>query len=100
MLAAMKSLPENVAPYHRTDLFDETTVPAGLLKDHTTKDGVWGLIQVAAGRLEYVIEADAAANRSAEIHILEPGTDGVVEPTVKHRVRPLGPVKFYVEFLR
>jgi len=58
------------------------------------------LITVAAGRLEYEIEADAETGRAAEMHILSPGADGVVEPGVRHRVRPLGPVRFDVRFFR
>ena len=42
---------------------------------------------------------DIGAGKSAE-HVLEPGRDGIVEPQVPHEVEPLGPVRFYVEFLR
>ncbi len=96
----MKELPDGLAEYRRTDLFTEETVPKALLADHATKAGTWGLITVAAGRLEYEIEADAGTGRAAETHILTPGADGVVEPGVRHRVRPLGAVRFYVRFLR
>ena len=89
----MKKLPETVAAYHRTDLFTEDTVPSGLLKNHSTKDGVWGLIQVEKGQLEYTIE-------DKEVHILSPGKNGVVEPTVLHHVKPLGDVAFSVEFYK
>lgn len=89
----MKELPATVTAYQRTNLFTQDTVPSGLLKNHSTKEGVWGLIQVEEGQLEYTIEDN-------EVHVLTPGNNGVVEPTVKHHVRPLGDVLFSVEFYR
>jgi len=91
----MPALPEGVAPYRKTPMFTETTIPAGLLRSHSTAAGVWGLIHVLEGRLRYRVIASGAER------ILEPGAPpGVVEPTVLHEVTPLGPVRFYVEFHR
>ena len=89
----LKQLPDTVTAYQRSNVFAQDTVPAGLLKDHSTKEGVWGLIQVQKGKLEYTIGDD-------EVHILTPGNNGVVEPAVTHHVRPLGEVSFFVEFYR
>ena len=91
----MKSLPDNVAPYKKTPVFTEVTLPVGLRKDHATKAGVWGLIHVEAGRLLYEMsDAD-------EVIELAPGNQpGVIEPEVRHRVTPIGDVRFYVEFHR
>jgi tellurite resistance-related uncharacterized protein len=91
-------LPADVTSYARTAEFTETTVPAGLLRSHTTKAGAWGLIHVLEGRLAYRITDPRRAPLET---ILSPdGAPGVVEPTVLHEVQPLGPVRFYVEFLR
>jgi tellurite resistance-related uncharacterized protein len=91
-------LPPNVRPYRRTDTFTETTIPAGLLKAHTTKAGAWGLIHVLEGSLAYRINDP---RRPTSEVILTPEADpGVVEPTILHLVEPLGPVQFYVEFHR
>ena len=89
----MKRLPETVTPFRRTESFTRSTVPNGLLKDHRTKEGVWGLIQVEVGALEYSIGAN-------EVYVLTPGKNGVVEPTAPHRVKPLGEVLFFVEFYK
>jgi tellurite resistance-related uncharacterized protein len=91
----MATLPEGVAPYRKTPVFTEATIPGGLLRSHSTATGVWGLIHVLEGRLLYrVIEM-------GDERVLEPGAPpGVVEPTVLHEVAPLGPVRFYVEFHR
>jgi len=91
----MKSIPANLTAYKKTPEFDETTVPAGLLRAHQTKEGVWGKIQVLEGRLQYLIKEP-----TEETIILDENTFGVVEPTVLHEVKPLGKVRFYVEFYR
>lgn len=90
-------VPPGLAPYKRTSAFTETTVPGALLKDHSTKEGVWGLIHVEHGQLRYCV---TDPRRPASERVLTPGEPGVVEPTILHRVEPLGPVRFHVEFLR
>lgn len=92
------TLPDGLDVYRRTDMFSETSVPPGLLRDHNTKAGTWGLIQVAEGRLRYRITDPC---RPAAERILSPETPpGIVEPTILHHVEPLGPVRFQVEFYR
>ncbi|MFT5561666.1 MAG: tellurite resistance-related uncharacterized protein [Candidatus Azotimanducaceae bacterium] len=90
----MKQIPLDCIPYKQTPVFTEATVPAGLLKSHKTKTGVWGKIVVTEGRLTYRI-----LEPIIETHELSPSQAGVVEPAVKHEVATDGPVKFYVEFL-
>lgn len=76
----------------RTPTFTQDTVPAGLLRDHTTKPDVWGRIVVEQGELEYHVDGRGWR--------LVPGVVGGVPPGVPHAVRPVGDVSFYVEFLR
>ena len=91
-------LPEELRPYKRTASFTEATVPAALLNDHSTKDGAWGLIRVEQGQLRYLV---TDPRRPSGERLLTPnGEPGVVEPTVLHRVEPIGEVRFHVEFLR
>jgi tellurite resistance-related uncharacterized protein len=91
----MKHLPPGVSAYKRTPEFTRDTIPAGLLKSHSTKEGVWGKIVVLEGRLRYRI----LEPRLEELE-LGPESAGVVEPTIKHEVAPVGAVRFYVEFFR
>lgn len=91
----MKQLPDNVLPYKRTPEFTEESVPAGLLNAHQTKECVWGKIVVLEGKLQYTINEP-----EEEVIILDENAHGVVEPTVLHAVKPLGRVRFYVEFHR
>ena len=91
----MKELPKNVEAYKKTPLFTNETVPSGLLKTHTTKEGTWGKIQILKGKLLYVIETD-----SEEQIELDADKFGVVEPEVPHHIKPMGAVEFYVEFYK
>ena len=89
----MKPLPVHVKPYKSTPVFTNETIPKGLLKDHNTKNGVWGVLCVTKGELEYAIE-------NAETHIITPEKQGIIEPEVLQHIRPLGVVNFYIEFYK
>jgi tellurite resistance-related uncharacterized protein len=91
----MKTLPADVTPYQRTKEFSETTIPSGLLREHSTKVGTWGRICVLEGRLSYEVPGPPTETRT-----LTPGTNGIVEPEILHHVRPMGRVRFFVEFLK
>ena len=92
-LCQMPALPLGLREYKRTATFTEATVPAGLLRDHRTKEGTWARIVVETGQLEYALESSPCT------FLLTPQRPGVVVPTVPHRVKPLGAVRFHVEFL-
>lgn len=85
--------PVGISEYKRTPEFTETTIPAGLLKEHNTKPGVWGLIHVLDGRLLYTL-ADGRE------FVLSPGVLGIVVPEMLHQVRADGKVRFCVAFHR
>ena len=91
----MKELPSHLQAYKRTPTFTETSIPAGLLKNHTTIPGAWAKIVVEEGELDYTIEAG-----TPERVELSPSRHGVVEPEVPHHVTPRGKVRFYVEFYK
>jgi len=86
------TLPSHVTAYKRTPEFTSKTVPKGLLANHSTKAGVWGVINVLEGQLRYIVP-------SAGIdELLDPLTAGIVKPEQIHRVEPVGEMRFYVEF--
>jgi tellurite resistance-related uncharacterized protein len=87
-------LPPGLAAYRRTPIFDQHTIPAGLRREHRTRPGVWGLITVLEGRLQFR-RLEPPAEK-----LLSPGNPGVVAPEQPHEVAPDGPVRFYVEFYR
>ena len=91
----MKALPEDVIVYKKTPEFDELSVPKGLLNAHQTKQGVWGKIVILEGQLQYTINKP-----EIEVVVLTENSYGVVEPEIFHEVKPIGKVRFYVEFYR
>ncbi|WP_265562442.1 DUF1971 domain-containing protein [Sphingomicrobium arenosum] len=92
------NLPDGLEPYKRTATFTEDTLPAGLLAEHSTKDGVWGLIRVEEGALRFVV---TDPRRAPAESLLTPEDEfGIIEPTILHRVESVGTVRFHVQFLR
>jgi len=91
----MKQLPSHVTRYKSTPEFTEHTVPKGLLKDHKTKQGVWGLILVHKGQIEYKI-----TEPEEQSVYLSSDLAGVVEPAIAPYIKPLAEVRFHVEFYR
>ena len=90
---SMPVLPAGALPYKVLGPFVETTIPAGLLREHSLKPGVWGCITVLEGQLRYVIE------RQPEVSfVLLPGEPGIVLPEEPHHIEAMGPVRFQVEF--
>ena len=91
----MKALPAGVSSFSRSREFSEDSIPEKLRKEHRTAAGVWGKIVVLEGRLCYrILEPEVQDTE------LSPELPGIVEPEVTHVVKPLGKVRFYVEFLR
>jgi len=86
--------PIDLVAYKRTPEFTEETVPAALLRDHRTKPGVWARILVLEGALHYQVDSLGISET------LTPDQPGKVYPEVPHHVRPLGQVRFLVEFHR
>ena len=79
------------APYRSTAVFDETTLPDTLRREHRTKPGVWGVIRVLEGKLRLNF-ADGGEE------ILTPNRPGLVLPEQAHRVEPIGPMRMQVDF--
>lgn len=86
--------PPGARCYRTTPTFTATSTPAGLLKDHRTKPGVWAVIRVEAGSLHFFLE-DAPSPE-----IVTAGGRLVCPPETRHRVAPADGAAFYVEFWR
>lgn len=86
--------PDDVVAYRATPVFTQDTVPAGLTTDHKTGPGTWAKIVVLEGALRYRIPL------LGKSLVLDPEHPGMVLPEVEHRVEPLGPLRFYLEFYR
>ena len=91
---ARAELPGDAAAYRTTTVFDEATLPTGLRRDHTTGAGVWGRVELLAGRLRFVMPALATDQ------IIEAGGHAIIPPGLPHHVEPLGPLRLQIVFLR
>ncbi len=88
-------MPDSVEKYAESPEFTQDTVPKRLTAAHDTKPGIWGIIRVAEGKLRYVVPGPPW--REA---VLTPDTPGLIRPTERHWVQPIGDVRFKVEFYR
>jgi tellurite methyltransferase len=91
-----QEMPAGYAPYRRTPAFTQASVPQGLLHQHQTKAGVWALVHVSSGSLEFYERAGSGETRRE----VAAGQTATIRPNVEHRVAPLGEVEFCVEFWR
>ena len=80
------------APYRSTPVFDETTLPEALRREHRTKAGTWGVIHVLDGALRFTRPEPAL-----EVE-LQAGERIVVEPQQTHFVTPIGAMRMRVDF--
>lgn len=87
--------PDDLEAYRRTPDFDNASVPAGLLRAHQTKSGVWGRIEVLQGRLDYVLEPPGERRIP-----LAKGETAHIPPERPHHVSLDPGCRFRVVFLR
>lgn len=90
--ALFQAAPGAPEPYRVSPPFDETTLPAALLRNHATKAGVWGVIRVLEGAIHCWRDGDSAPQ------LLAPATPGLIRPEQSHHLSLLGPVRLQVEF--
>ena len=57
------ALPALAAPYRTIGPFDSDTIPAGLLRRHDLKPGVWGVLTVAFGTIRFCWDDEAGGER-------------------------------------
>ncbi len=88
-------IPEGFTLARTTDVFDNDTVPAGLLRAHRVADGVWGRLVVHNGQVRFVFE-----DRPDEPIAVSAGDAVVIPPAWPHHVELDGPARFAVEFYR
>lgn len=92
----MPKLPQDVSPYLKTKVFSNDSIPKGLLKDHSTKAGSWGILNVTAGKLHYTI-LENETRTEFQLDLKHPG---IIAPEQLHFVRMEKSTKFFIEFFR
>ena len=78
-------------PYRSTPVFDEVSLPQAWRRDHSTKAGVWGVINVLDGQLRLHF-ADGRQE------VLSPTYPGILRPGEVHWVEPIGKMQMQVDF--
>jgi ubiquinol oxidase len=79
-------------PYRTTPIFDETSLPGALRREHRTKVGVWGIIRVLEGELVLTFIDPPEERR------LTPEQPGFILPDQPHFATPAGPMRMQIEF--
>ena len=96
MTSIASKLPQGLSCYRETPAFTRDTVPAALLGAHNTKAGVWGLLRVLSGRVQYHLD-----DGTDESVVVAAGETVVIEPQVPHHVELLDDdSSFHVAFHR
>lgn len=88
-------LPDGLELVRTTDVFTDTTVPAGLLRAHRVADGVWGRLIVHTGRVTFVFD-----DEPDHPLVVAAGETVAIPPARQHHVELTGPATFAVEFHR
>lgn len=96
----MTAIPEGYVHARTTDLWDNDTVPDGLLRAHRVAEGVYGRFVIRSGAAQFMFEDDA--EHPIDVSASDPSAvDAVVIPPGRpHRVILDGPATFQVEFYR
>ncbi|WP_324261473.1 DUF1971 domain-containing protein [Altererythrobacter sp. H2] len=79
------SLPPEAEVYRRIGPFDRGSLPKGLLREHSLKDGTWAQVTVLSGAVAFLW--DDAGNDGAG-SVLERGQAITVPPLVPHHLEP------------
>lgn len=87
------TLPKDARTYRCIGPFDADAIPAGLLRRHDLKPGVWGVLTIGAGRIRFCWDDDAGGSR-----LLAPGDAMLIPPTVPHHLERDGSVRLSIAF--
>ena len=88
-------LPAGLVLVRTTPVFDNDTVPAGLLRSHQVAAGVWGRLVVRTGSVGFMFD-----DETDQVLTIDAGGTVVIPPTRLHHVLLGGPATFAVEFHR
>lgn len=80
-------------PYRITPEFNEESIPAPLLSEHSLKAGTWGVLRVREGLIRFVKGGDVTSQSHHDSQ-----TPAFISPETPHHLELLGPVKFQIEF--
>ena len=94
-MTVSRALPDGVEPYGSSPVFTSKSVPKALLSAHTTKEGVWGRLNVLAGTVQYFLEG-----QTEPLAIVEKDKPWIINPAEVHFIKPSSDAEFHIEFCR
>lgn len=89
------TLPEGLVPYKLIGPFQQSEIPAGLLREHRLKDGVWGELTLHEGQVQFVWD-----DGSGDINDMSAPARLLVPPTVPHHLGRLAGAVISIQFFR
>lgn len=95
---SLPELPGDVVFLRSTPVFTADNLPQALRNDHSTKEGSWGRLRILSGQLRY--EACDPRRPASPTILTRHSMPAIIEPTILHRVEPVGAVELQVEFWR
>ena len=90
-----RRIPSGYKQYSETPIYDMSSVPSGLLKDHDLKPGTFGLLSVIEGSVVYF-----QSQQPTPLRIVGPSQDLAILPQEKHYIRLSEDARFKVAFFR
>lgn len=90
-------LPDGLRYVRSTDVWDDSSLPAGLRRDHRLGPGTWGVLHVLSGRLRFVPDGDTWSQPPAA---MDAGASQPIPPQMTHHVETAGPVSVRIDFYK
>ncbi len=87
-------MPDGLEVVRTAGPFDDTTLPAGLRRDHRVADGTWARLRVLDGSIRFTMATVPPVDR-----LLGAGDEQAIPPGVAHAVHPAGAMRIEVDFL-
>jgi tellurite resistance-related uncharacterized protein len=89
------TLPDGLGHVRTTEVFDNATVPAGLLRAHRVAAGLWGRLVVHSGEITFVFE-----DHPDQPITVRAGGSVAIPPDRPHHLELGEPARFAIEFHR
>ena len=87
-------LPDELTLVETSPVYQRETIPDEMTSDYLLDEGKWAKVIVKKGLLQFLVHVDPTV-----AFILDDQLSGVVQPGVKHDIKPaMGDVEFYLEF--
>lgn len=82
-------------PYRVIGPFDQDSLPAGLLAEHSLMPGTWARLELTSGAIRFVWD-----DGDAEAEDLATPDSILIPPQKPHHLEPCGPFELRITFLR